>query len=94
MLLLWRKVAGSSIHLRFWESCRLVRFKLMLSVGLLLLTAVSLIGVQRLEFDDDYRRLFHSGDQEYLAYESFLGSFGTDENVCLVLLESDAILTP
>ena len=66
----------------------------MLSVGLLLMTAVSLIGVQRLEFDDDYRRLFQSGDQEYLAYESFLGSFGTDENDCLVLLESDEILTP
>ncbi|MCG7982313.1 MAG: MMPL family transporter [Candidatus Thiodiazotropha lotti] len=61
--------------------------------GLAVVTLVMLLGVAKLQFNDDYKSLFKTDRIEYQALEEFLNTFPADDQELVILFRSDKILT-
>ncbi|MCG7901089.1 MAG: MMPL family transporter [Candidatus Thiodiazotropha weberae] len=64
----------------------------LLLVGLLLVTLVMLLGVSKLQFNDDYKSLFKTDRNEYQELEKFLNRFPADDQELVILFRSQKIL--
>ena len=65
-------------------------------VGALLvgLTLLSVVGLTRLRFDDDYRSVFRSDAPEYVALEEMTDIFGREDNDLMVVVDGPDMLAP
>lgn len=70
-----------------------VRTPLASLIVLIVVTVVAIVGVFRVTFDDDLRRLFRSQDAVFKTYERLQASFPTLENQLIVVAESKAPLS-
>ncbi|ODC01060.1 hypothetical protein A3197_00810 [Candidatus Thiodiazotropha endoloripes] len=80
---------GNSLQ-EFFSTVRQCR---LLLVGLAVITLVMLLGVAKLQFNDDYKSLFKTDRIEYQALEEFLNTFPADDQELVILFRSDKILT-
>ncbi|MEW8341948.1 MAG: MMPL family transporter, partial [Candidatus Thiodiazotropha taylori] len=65
--------------------------RLMLA-GLMLVTLTMLVGMAKLQFNDDYKSLFKTDREEYQELESFLNRFPADDLELVILFRADRIL--
>ncbi|MEW8437201.1 MAG: efflux RND transporter permease subunit [Candidatus Thiodiazotropha taylori] len=65
--------------------------RLMLA-GLMLVTLTMLLGMAKLQFNDDYKSLFKTDREEYQELESFLNRFPADDLELVILFRADRIL--
>lgn len=72
----------------------LARNRRLITVAVLLVTAVGLIGGRMLEVDDEPRNLFQSDSEEYATLLRMYQQFGSDDRTCVVLVEADDLFTP
>jgi predicted RND superfamily exporter protein len=73
---------------------RFTRHRGGLAAALVLITAASLLGVARLEYDDLPRTLFRSDDADFALLEETSQQFGADDVDCVLLVESDDLFRP
>ncbi|MEW8260891.1 MAG: efflux RND transporter permease subunit [Candidatus Thiodiazotropha taylori] len=64
----------------------------LLLAGLMLVTLMMLLGMAKLQFNDDYKSLFKTDREEYQELESFLNRFPADDQELVILFRADRIL--
>ena len=64
-----------------------------LAFALCAITAVSLVGASRVKFEDGYRTIFRSQEQDYLDLQRLAERFGSNDNDLVILLEAPDLLT-
>jgi predicted RND superfamily exporter protein len=70
------------------------RHRGLLAVLLFTATALALVGLPKLRFDDRPRAIFTTEDEDFARLESVYRDFGSDDNQALVVLETADWLTP
>lgn len=80
----------------FWEwlAEQFGRYRPLVALGLVLMTAAALVGAGRLGFDDVPRSVFKTHDDDYARLEELFQQFGSDDNECLLVVESDDLFSP
>ena len=68
------------------------RWAVALAVAVLSLGAI--FGLRVLEVDDVPRNLFDTDHSEFKLLQGVYGDFGSDENVCVVVIEAADLFTP
>lgn len=58
----------------------------------MLVTLMMLLGMAKLQFNDDYKSLFKTDREEYQELESFLNRFPADDQELVILFRADRIL--
>ncbi|MBW9270143.1 MAG: MMPL family transporter [Candidatus Thiodiazotropha sp. (ex. Lucinisca nassula)] len=74
------------------ESFSTDRLSRLLLVGVMLVTLLMLLGVAKLQFNDDYKSLFKTDGEEYQELERFLNRFPADDQELVILFRADRIL--
>jgi len=70
------------------------RHRVLLAAVPVALTVAALVGVSWLTFDDVPRSVFKTSDADFLFLEQLFADFGSDDNDCLFVLQSDDLFSP
>jgi predicted RND superfamily exporter protein len=70
------------------------RNRLALALIALVFSSIAGYGITFLRIDDVPRKLFASSDEDFRQLEKLFADFGSDDNDCVVVLESDGLFTP
>jgi len=74
-------------------SDRFIRHQRWVAAGIVAFTLAAIFGNSRLQFDDAPRDVFRTHDKEFLQLEQLFADFGSDDNDCLLLVETDSLFT-
>lgn len=77
-----------------WIAERFVRYRWLVALGLVALTAAAAVGLARLQFDDVPRSVFKTRDEDYARLEELFREFGSDDNECLLVVEGEDLFSP
>lgn len=77
-----------------WLISILTGHRRLVLLGVAVLSAISLVGVFRLKFDDDPRNFFKTNDEQFQRLERLFAEFGSDDNDCVLVVESKRIFDP
>jgi hypothetical protein len=83
----------SVLYAMIWLIDLLATRRRWLAFALCAITAVSLVGASRVKFEDGYRTIFRSQEQDYLDLQRLAERFGSNDNDLVILLEAPDLLT-
>ena len=67
--------------------------RLSVAVAVGVVTALAVFGASRLGFDDNPRAVFRSDDEDFQLMEEVFEQFGTDDNLCFLIVHSEALFS-
>ena len=70
------------------------RSRVLIALLAIIVSGIAGYGVSFLKIDDVPRRLFASDDDDYKRLEKLFKDFGSDDNDCVVVIESDDLFSP
>lgn len=77
-----------------WLSEWFGRRRPLVALIIVAMTAWALAGTRRLQFDDVPRSVFQSDSEEFVWLNRLFADFGSDDNDCLIVVESRELFTP
>ena len=77
-----------------WLISILTGHRRLVLLGVAVLSAISLVGVTRLKFDDDPRNFFKTNDEQFQRLERLFAEFGSDDNDCVLVVKAQRIFDP
>ncbi len=77
-----------------WLSEWFGRRRPLVALFIVAMTVWALAGTRRLQFDDVPRSVFQSDSEEFVWLNRLFADFGSDDNDCLIVVESSELFTP
>lgn len=72
----------------------LARYPRAAAAAVALFSLWAVVGLTRLQFDNDPRNLFKVRDADYAEMERLAATFGADDGACVVVLQADDVFSP
>ena len=69
------------------------RHRMLLLVFVVAMTLVSVFGLLRLSFDDQPKNIFKTSQADFELLEELFDDFGSDDNECMIVIESDQLFS-
>ena len=70
------------------------RHRIVFAFALIAISVTAALGIAQLEFEDQPRGIFRTGDHSFQQLEQVFQQFGTDELNCMVVVDNDDLFTP
>src|SRR5690349_12769369 len=66
----------------------------LIAILVMVITGCAVVGLLRVEFDDDPRAVFHVADAEFEGLEKFYADFGQDDQEVYLVIDGDDLFSP